>query len=368
MGRKITVVTVTYQSAADIAVALVSAVAAARHAGVDAELIVIDNASSDDSAGEAQRAAPQAVVIRNAVNVGYGSANNQAFQRATGEPWLLLNPDASIEMDALGELLKFYDTHPMAAVVAPSIAGGGQRHESFGPGGAESAGMLPGVASAVGHFLFANRLLPGDRGGAWRGFQLTRRPSLGPRRVEWASGAAALLRPAALRQVGGFDESIFLYGEDVDLGARLGRAGWEAWLVPDARARHGIAASQGGVSTGWVDQLDAAMRSRGEIPDHCLRYGAGRRPAGARDSGARRAAGGQAASTPHGSVVAAIPGSGLDGVARIKPQPLVAAPRRLRAHRPAPAGRRPPKPQAALQRGWMRMGIREVPLKTSANA
>jgi GT2 family glycosyltransferase len=122
--------------------------------------------------------------------------------------------------------------------------------------------MLPGTASAIGHFLFLNRLLPGDRGGAWRGFQLTRRPGLGPRRVEWASAAALLLRPAAIRQVGGFDPTIFMYGEDVELGERLARAGWQMWLVPAAHAWHTIASSQSGVSTRWIDSLHDAMARR----------------------------------------------------------------------------------------------------------
>jgi GT2 family glycosyltransferase len=122
--------------------------------------------------------------------------------------------------------------------------------------------MLPGTASAIGHFLFLNRLLPGDRGGAWRGFQLTRRPGLGPRRVEWASAAALLLRPGAIRQVGGFDPTIFMYGEDVELGERLARAGWQMWLVPGAHAWHTIASSQSGVSTRWIDSLHDAMARR----------------------------------------------------------------------------------------------------------
>jgi GT2 family glycosyltransferase len=71
------------------------------------------------------------------------------------------------------------------------------------------------------------------------------------------------MRPAAIRQVGGFDSSIFMYGEDVELGERLARAGWQMWLVPAAHAWHKIASSQSGVSTRWIDSLhwDMARRS-----------------------------------------------------------------------------------------------------------
>jgi N-acetylglucosaminyl-diphospho-decaprenol L-rhamnosyltransferase len=262
--RRVSVIIVTYQSAADVGDAIASARVAVDHAGVELELIVVDNASADESAVVAAAVEPRAIVIRNAVNVGFGAANNQAFEIATGDAWLLLNPDATVEAEALLTLLRFFDEHPQAAGVAPAVAGGGAREQSFGPGGAESAGMLPGIPSVMGHFLALNRLLPGDRGGRWRGFQLTRRPSLGPRRVEWASAAVLLLRPEAVRMVGSFDTSIFMYGEDVELGERLLKAGWQIWLVPEARAWHRIASSSSGVSTRWIDRLheDVARRSR----------------------------------------------------------------------------------------------------------
>jgi GT2 family glycosyltransferase len=73
---------------------------------------------------------------------------------------------------------------------------------------------------------------------------------------------ALLLRRSAVRQVGGFDSSIFLYGEDIDLGQRLREAGWTLWLLPEARATHLIAASQGGVSTQWIDALHRLYAQR----------------------------------------------------------------------------------------------------------
>ncbi|MDQ3871546.1 MAG: glycosyltransferase, partial [Chloroflexota bacterium] len=219
------------------------------------ELIVVDNASSDGSANLVADLHPAARVVRNPVNEGFGAANNRAFELASGSVWLLLNPDAVLEADALGHLLSFLASHPRAGAAAPAIA-------SPGHGAAESCGMAPGLRSAIGHFLFVNRLLPDDRGGAWRGFQLHRRKDLRPRRVDWASAAALALRPAAVRAVGGFDPSFFLYGEDVDLGERLGRAGWDVWLVPSARAHHLIAASQGGISTRWLDGIHAVYARR----------------------------------------------------------------------------------------------------------
>lgn len=73
--------------------------------------------------------------------------------------------------------------------------------------------------------------------------------------MQWASAGALLLRPKAVREVGGFDESYFLYAEDVDLGRRLGGAGWETWLLPNATVAHSVAASSGGVSDRWIVAL-----------------------------------------------------------------------------------------------------------------
>ena len=253
----VTVICVTYQSRDHVVECLGSAVASATAAGVSAELIVVDNASTDGSADAAQDAFPHAVVIRNDENRGFGAANNQAFRLARGGSWLLLNPDARLDDGAMTPLLAALSSNPRLAGVGPSIRGAGV-------GGAESAGMLPGVRSLAGHFLFVNRLLPFDRGGPWRGWML--RPSRWPRLrpVEWTSGAAVLLRPEAVNQVSGFDEAFFLYGEDTDLCARLLARGWRIALVPAATAWHAIGASQAPASTRWVDGLDTFMRRRGD--------------------------------------------------------------------------------------------------------
>jgi N-acetylglucosaminyl-diphospho-decaprenol L-rhamnosyltransferase len=252
-GADITVISVTYNGATDIVDALRSAEVAAERAGLSVELIVVDNASTDASVATVREAFGAATVVENSENVGFGRANNQAFDLASGRRWLLLNPDARLHPDALTVLVAAMDQLG-AAAVAPSI----------GRSGAESAGMAPSLRSIIGHFLFVNRFLSGDRGGAWRGVQLRRSAAAAPRPVDWASAAALLLDPAAVRAVHGFDERYFLYGEDVDLGIRLARAGHHVWLVPEATAEHAIAGSQGGVSSQWVAALHRLCRTDGD--------------------------------------------------------------------------------------------------------
>lgn len=248
----LTVISVTYNSARDIVAALRSADVAAKRAGLSVEYIVVDNHSTDASVTTVRQGFEAATIVTNDTNVGFGSANNQAFDLAAGRRWLLLNPDARLHEDSIARLVAAME-HLGAGAVAPSI----------GRSGAESAGMAPSLPSVVGHFLFVNRFLPDDRGGAWRGVQLRRSRSDAPTAVDWASAAVLLLDPEAVRAVGGFDEQFFLYGEDVDLGVRLGRAGLRTWLVRDAHADHAIAGSQGGVSSEWVAALHRLCRRGG---------------------------------------------------------------------------------------------------------
>ena len=248
LRRCIDLVVVLYRSSTTIGDCIQSAQTAGVNAGLDLRVILVDNRPGDGSREAALEVVPDARVISNAENVGFGRACNQGFEVATGDWWLLLNPDATLAPDALAELVGFAAAHGRVGAVAPMLTGAGLDR-------AESAGMLPGIRSALGHFLLLNRFLARRDTGPWRGLQLHRRPELGPRRVEWASAGALLLRPEAIRAVGGFDESYFLYAEDVDLGRRLGRAGWETWLLPGATAEHSVAASSGGISDRWFVAL-----------------------------------------------------------------------------------------------------------------
>jgi N-acetylglucosaminyl-diphospho-decaprenol L-rhamnosyltransferase len=253
---ELTVICVTYRSRELAPTALRSALASAESAGLTSELIVVDNASDDGTAAALAAAFPDATIVSNPLNVGFGAANNQAFEVARGRWWLMLNPDASIAEDGVAELIGAMAANPKLAIAAPSVAGAGM-------GGAESAGMLPGIRSLAGHFLFVNRLLPPGRGGAWRGFQVRPGVGNGLQDVEWVSAAAVLLRPEAVRAVGGFDPSIFLYGEDLDLCARLGSAGWRLAVLPRAHAFHSIGGSQDPASTRWLDGIDQFLVRRG---------------------------------------------------------------------------------------------------------
>jgi N-acetylglucosaminyl-diphospho-decaprenol L-rhamnosyltransferase len=250
----LSIIVVTHNSRAYVARAIETASRSAAAAGLQTETLVVDNASTDGTPALVRSAIPTATVIERASNAGFGAANNEAFRVAAGTWWLLVNPDVELDGAAVGRLVAAIQGDDGLAVAAPTLAGGGMEQ-------AESAGMHPGIRSAVGHFLFVNRLLPDDAGGAWRGLVVRRRPGTGLRPVDWASAAVLVLRPTAIREVGGFDERIFMYGEDLDLCARLRTRGWRVGLAQSALASHLI--SSGEVRTQWVDALHDVVKADG---------------------------------------------------------------------------------------------------------
>ena len=200
--------------------------------GLDVELIVVDNASTDRSAEMVAECFPEATLIANQRNVGFGKANNLAFLRTRGRYVLLLNPDTAVGPDALAELVRFADAHPDAGVVGARLEypNGSLQHSAF---------RFPDLRQAWFGFF---DVVPIDSriNGRYEPARYER-----PFRAEHLLGACLLLRREALEQVGPFDPRYFMYFEETDLCARLRRAGWDNLYTPAARVVHLGATSTG---------------------------------------------------------------------------------------------------------------------------
>jgi GT2 family glycosyltransferase len=190
------------------------------------EVILVDNASSDDSMEQAQaRFGDRLVTIHNDRNNGFAKGNNQAFAVAEGEWVFLLNNDAVMEPTALEELMKFLD---------------GDAARSNEDGG--KIGMLACRVLRYGetnYFDSAGLLLYPDgvcrpRGWAEKDLGQFDRPD----EVIAPHGCAAMLEKSMLDDLGGFDERFFAYLEDFDLGMRAQLCGWKCWYVPTAIVSH----------------------------------------------------------------------------------------------------------------------------------
>lgn len=232
LPERIGLVAVTYSPGASLG-GLLDSIPAATTRPV--RVVLADNGSTDGSV-EAASAMPGVRLLRTGANLGYGGAANLGVRSLdTDIRWVLIvNPDLVFGTGAIDALLAAARRHPDAAAFGPLITT---------PDGVvyPSARDLPSIFTGVGHALL---------GWVWPTNPWTRRYRRDAdrpveREAGWLSGSCLLVRRTAFDQVGGFDPSYFMYFEDVDLGDRLGRAGWTSVYCPSATVVH-----QGGHSTG----------------------------------------------------------------------------------------------------------------------
>lgn len=220
--REAGVVIVTWNSSATIAACLDSI-----PAGVP--VAVVDNASDDDTLSVARSARPDALLLPQAENLGFGAGCNVGATALAGRDVLLLNPDAALEPDTLEQLRAVLEAHPEVGVVGPAIRDAeGHLELSWG----SDPTLLNEWRRARAH---AN------------GSEAP--PEAGP--VDWVTGGCCLVRREAWNALGGFDTRFFLYFEDLDLCRRARLAGFRVDFAPGVRARHirGVSARQLGSRT-----------------------------------------------------------------------------------------------------------------------
>jgi GT2 family glycosyltransferase len=218
---QVSVVVVAYQSGPTLGACLAGLAAQTAR---DVEVILVDNASRDGAAEAAARAHPEAVFVANPANLGFAAAVNQAARLARGRWLALLNPDAFPEPGWLEALLAAAQAYPETRCFASRQLM------------AEDARRLDGMGDVMSAAGFAFR---GGYGQADPGLQA-------PAFVFSACGGAMMVERALFLEMGGFDERLFCYCEDVDFGYRLQLRALRTLLVPDAVVRHVGSASSGG--------------------------------------------------------------------------------------------------------------------------
>lgn len=198
-------------------------------AGLNAELILSDNGSTDGSLAWVQERFPEIRILENRANLGFAEANNRAFPLCQGRYILLLNPDTVTEDGALAAMVRFLDDHPRAGVVGCKL---------LNPDGSRqiSARSFPTLTT---YFMTYSGL-------AWRRphsprcgrFNLTFWDGESERPVDWVSGAALMIRREVLERVGPIDPYFFLTYDEVDWCHRIKKAGYEVWYTPAGTIMH----------------------------------------------------------------------------------------------------------------------------------
>ncbi len=198
------------------------------HSALAYEIIVIDNASPDQSGTLLKKEFPAISLIQNTSNLGFAKANNQGVNESSGEYLLLLNSDTIIREDAIEKLLKIYKSRPDIHFLGPKLL-----NSDLSP--------QPSAAPFYSLFVvFSALFLKGDYWGLSRSSpdQFTR--------SDWISGACILTKKSFFDKLHGFDESIFMYMDEVDLLYRAHKLGMNTFFTPDAMVVHfGSGSSKG---------------------------------------------------------------------------------------------------------------------------
>ena len=192
--------------------------------GLDGEIIVIDNQSADDTMDFVKSRFPDVTFIENQENVGFARANNQAIMQARGEFSLILNPDTIITRESLKEPLAWMHSHPKCGAIGVHMIDGDGH---FLP---ESKRAFPSPWVSFCKIFGLSKLFPKSR--VFAKYHLRYLDEHEPHAVDILAGAYMLCRTSLLRQLKGFDEDFFMYGEDIDLSYRMVQAGFENWYLP----------------------------------------------------------------------------------------------------------------------------------------
>jgi N-acetylglucosaminyl-diphospho-decaprenol L-rhamnosyltransferase len=229
----VAVITVSYNSSAQLEAFLTSAVATVRNA---TQILVVDNASSDIESTRSLTKKYGARLLELLDNRGYGGAVNAGVLTLdTSVDFVVVaNPDLSFQPNAVAQLVE-------AAAADPRVATTGPRVLNVDGTSYPSARSIPSLRAGIGHALFANLWPTNPWTRSYHSNVATGNEQIA---VGWLSGSCVCVRRTAFEAVGGFDEEFFMYFEDVDLGYRLGKLGFINVFVPHAEVTH-----IGGLST-----------------------------------------------------------------------------------------------------------------------
>lgn len=196
---------------------------------LSAEIIVVDNASTDGTAEMIRTQFPLVRLIESGANYGFARANNIGINLATGKYLCLVNPDVKIAPACLPTMYRYLEQHPTVGLLGPKM---------LGPNGEvrRSTMRFPSIWNSFLRALALDSLFHGA--GIWGGilmpdFQFDRTQD-----VDVLNGWFWMARPEAVRQVGLLDERFFMYAEDVDWCKRFHLAGWRVVFCAEAEAIH----------------------------------------------------------------------------------------------------------------------------------
>ena len=187
------------------------------------EILVVDNASEDDSVSMVETEFPRVRLIVTRENLGFARGNNLALEQARGKYLLLLNSDTWVEPGAVAKLIAFMERHPKVGVAGPKLLNADGSLQL-------SCGVTPSLKTEIVNKLLLHNLFPFFKLGLWNHSEA--------RAVGWVAGACFMVRRKVVEEVGPLDPEFFMCYEDLEWCMRIGRAGWKIFYYPRSRVLH----------------------------------------------------------------------------------------------------------------------------------
>lgn len=233
------------------------------------EIVIVDNNSADGSAAYIERVWPKVGVVRSSDNLGFAGGCNLGFRYCKSDVIALVNPDAFL--DDISQLLQLRDilhSSDSIVMVGPQLVNEDGSHQIG------DAGWRDGFVALVGHFLFFHRLLSFWPSGYILNPKVLRKALVD---VDWVCGACLVFKRSILSIVGELDNSIFMYGEDMEWGVRVRQGGYRVVYVPAVKVLHlqGSVKYRGQqiiVSTNWLAQHAKLYSNQGRISFYLFKF------------------------------------------------------------------------------------------------
>jgi len=230
----VSAILVTFNSRNDVGACLESF---ARHKSRDeCEVVVVDNCSSDGTAGFVESTYPWVRLVRLPANAGLSAGINAGVHASSGDYVAVINPDVRFDADPLSPLAAYLRTHPDVGVVAPKLLNDDGTLQL-------SCRAFPGYSTVLfNRYSLLTRLMPRNR--LSRDYLMSDFDHASIRDVDWVSGAALMFPRRVFDELGGWDPGFFLFNEDVDFCRRAHDAGYRVVYDPDAVVFHRIGISE----------------------------------------------------------------------------------------------------------------------------
>lgn len=236
MKNALSIVILSYNTKKLLAQTLASVKNADKN-GIEVQIIVVDNNSSDGSVPMVQKKFPWVELVVSKKNLGYSGGNNLGISKSTGQYLLFLNSDVELNKNALTESMKYILSDKKIGSVSPKVdlfSGGMDPdcHRGF-----------PTPWASISYFLGLEKLYPKSR--IFGQYHMGYEDLNAPHEIDAGFGTFMLVPKKVIDQIGLWDETYFFYGEDLDMFYRIKASGWKVMFYPKVLALHHKGASSG---------------------------------------------------------------------------------------------------------------------------